>query len=314
MKLSVALFASILIPAANAAEDCPLVWKCDKTTSSPTLDADLSEWDSVQGIETALQMPISNAVYDHKATYKCLYDDTNIYFALDIPGLYRFNDTDNHFAASIATMMKIGVDATYWDMGGCPEAVVDGVVCTADLVEACDAHRVDIGAHWELKTTQQGVKYPVEDASPARQEAAGNDLIANLDDEYSVGSYCRNDDDDADAGNEWSGAWKHTNPVTGEMGSYIFELSRSLKTPSTKTDGQMEPGETYEFGIAFWDPFETEEEGWTDAGHYVTGCTQSWIEMELVAAGESTTSDAATSHVILSTLLFAMAAAIFAVI
>ena len=84
--------------------------------------------------------------------------------------------------------------------------------------------------------------------------------------------YCRPDDDDALAANDWSGAWSHSNPVEGEAGVYTFEISRTLTTASTTSDAQMAPGNTYDFGIAWWDPFETEF-GWTAAGHYLTGCS-----------------------------------------
>jgi hypothetical protein len=30
------------------------------------------------------------------------------------------------------------------------------------------------------------------------------------------------------------------------------------------------------------DPFESDEEGWSDAGYYVTGCSKAWISLELV--------------------------------
>jgi hypothetical protein len=93
----------------------------------------------------------------------------------------------------------------------------------------------------------------------------------------------------------------------------------------------MMPGGTYEFGIAFWDPYESDADGWSDAGHYVTGCTEDWIEMELVASsgggggspsapvegptaapgGETTTtSDASPRHALKSVLV--LAAVVFA--
>lgn len=221
------------------------------------------------------------------STYKCVYDENRIYFALEIPGEYRFNTTDNHKCASIATMTKVGKDATFMNMGGCPDAMggcSDGVV-----PDTCETYTVDIGAHWELRTTKQGVAYNVPETTVPEVSAqsdtvtplTGDDPIANNDDEYSVSPFCRFDDNDANAGNEWAGAWVHTNPIDGEFGLYRFEISRSLKTPSTVTDAQMSPGGTYSFGVAFWDPFETES-GWSDAGHYVTGCGTKWIDLELV--------------------------------
>ena len=234
---------------------------------------------------------MSGATYDvGSATYKCLYDDEKIYLAMSIPGFYSFNADDNHKCAAIATMTKIGVDATFWNMGGC-EAAMSEENCNAETVDACATHLVDVGAHWELSTTKQGVEYPIGLATDTNATAhvqsaqellpTGDDAIANKDDEYAVSPYCRMDDDDENAGNEWAGAWKHTNPVDGEVGDYIFEMSRLLTTKSIKTDAQIKAGDTIEFGVAFWDPLEADG-GWSDSGHYVTGCGTNWIELKLV--------------------------------
>jgi hypothetical protein len=99
-----------------------------------------------------------------------------------------------------------------------------------------------------------------------------------------VSAYCRLDDNDVDAGNEWSGAWAHSNPVDREAGTYSFELSRLLTTASSKTDAQLVAGATYQFGIAFWDPFQIEATGWTDSGHYITGCASNFIDLTLKAS------------------------------
>lgn len=279
MKLSFLAFVSSLLITPSTSQQCPLTWKCPKTETAPTLDGDLGEWQNIEGIESTLQMPLTNTTYQAgPASTKCMYDGTYLYLALEIPGLYRFNNLDNHLCAAIATMMKIGVDATYFNMGGCPEAITEQSTCDATVFETCATYQVDIGAHWELATTEQGVEYPVA--------STGQD--GDLGDKYAVGAYCRNGDDT----NEWSGAWKHSNSTAdGATGTYTFELSRTLVTPSSTTDGQMVPGGTYEFGIAFWDPYETEVDGWTDPGHYVTGCTEDWIEMELVADGVVPTTD-----------------------
>lgn len=68
----------------------------------------------------------------------------------------------------------------------------------------------------------------------------------------------------------------------GEAGSYIFEMSRLLQTASTATDAQLEAGKAIDFGFAYWDPYEIEETGWTDSGHFVTGCSRDWISLKLV--------------------------------
>jgi len=144
----------LLQVSAQAAADCPTSWKCVPVAgTAPTLDGDLSDWsDRVPTVASKLQGALTGAAYDAGAAQlQCQYDATHIYLALQIPGFFRFNATDNHHCAAVATMQKIGADATFYNMGGCPEAVVEGVTCDAALVETCDAHRVDIGAHWELR-------------------------------------------------------------------------------------------------------------------------------------------------------------------
>lgn len=170
-------------------------------------------------------------------------------------------------------------------MGGCPDAFAG---CEEGVPETCDAYRVDIGAHWELSGTERGIFYGVNSVAPSGSDNAtttapgtGNDLIATKNDEYAVSPFCRFDDDDEMADNEWSGAWDHTNPVEGQFGTYHFELSRKLVTDSTVSDAQLRAGETIQFGVAFWDPYEIEESGWTDSGHFVTGCGHKWIDLEL---------------------------------
>jgi hypothetical protein len=277
LALCVALAGTIL-PRQVSAQDCSSTWTCAPTSAPPTIDSDLSEWADVEGISTPI-VAITGQEYEANAVYKCMYDDTHIFFALDIPGDYRFNATDNTQCAAIATMLKIGSSATFLNMGGCPDAISG---CDDGVPDTCMDYRVDIGAHWQLGGTEQGVTYPISVVADAAVDTrSGNDpLASNKDDEYAVSSFCRFDDDDANAGNEWAGAWAHTNPTIGESGNYIFELSRLLKTDSTLTDGQLEAGGSYSFGVAFWDPFETEA-GWLDAGHYVTGCANKWIDLEL---------------------------------
>ena len=173
--------------------------------------------------------------------------------------MYRFDGLDNKKCAAIGTMMRIGEKAGYLNMGGCPEAAELG--CDDGIPESCDDYLVDLGAHWELRETEAGVEYPMDPTLPS-----GNYPVVNNDDEYGAGPFCRPDDDDANAANEWAGAWSHSNPVEGEDGIYTFEISRLLTTASDVSDAQFEAGKTYDFGIAYWDPFQTEF-GWTAAGH-----------------------------------------------
>ena len=273
MKLT--SFFLLFLATLGEAQKCTPTLKCLPTKTPPTLDADLKDWSKVDGVKTTLTMQAADKNYDEKATIKCSYDSTNIYFAFEIPGDYRFNATNNKQCAAIATMMKVGPDATFIDMGGCPEALYGN--CTNIPASVCDGHLVDIGAHWELAGTMQSVTYGINVTG-----GTGNDLTANKDDKYAVNSFCRKDDNGANAGNEWAGAWAHTNPIIGASGIYKFEMSRLLTTLSTRTDAQLVAGGTTQFGFAFWDPFEIEEKGWTDAGHYITGCANQWTDLVLV--------------------------------
>jgi len=209
---------------------------------------------------------------------------------MEIPGAYRFNETADELCAAIGTMMKIGADATFINMGGCPLAASG---CANGVEASCANYVVDIGAHWELSTTKQGVKYDLNVENYGENTTTndpGNDPIANKDDEYAASAFCRFDDNDVDAGNEWSGAWAHTNSTDGASGKYIFELSRLLVTNSTVSDAQLKAGQAIDFGIAYWDPNQIEESGWTDSGHYTTGCGTDWIKLVLATSGTVGTS------------------------
>jgi len=247
---------------------------CLPTLIPPTIDANLSEWKDVTRMDTTMyQIGGFTPYLDGNPGFKCSYDDTKIYFAMEIPGDYSFDATNNHKCAAIGTMFKIGNDATFVDMGGCPDAAYG---CSAGIPASCDNYIVDIGAHWELRTTTRRVKYLLNVTG-----GTGDDLIANKDDEYGVSPYCRFDDKDGIlGGNEWEGAWDHTNPIQGQPGKYIFELSRLLTTKSSRTDIQLAAGGTYKFGVAYWDPFQSIS-GWSDSGHYLTGCASEWIDLNL---------------------------------
>lgn len=297
------LLVSLVVVGSVCGQDCSTTMTCMRTNNPPVLDADLSEWDNVEAYTSVLTSIPGSELGAGNANLKCLYDEVQVYFAFEIPGDYRFSRENNQLCASIATMMKIGDKASFLNMGGCPDAL-DG--CENGVPSSCDDYRVDIGGHWELKDTEQNTYYGFSDAAALSSLAVnssdtttgtGDDPTpANKDDEYAVSPYCRFDDDDASAGNEWAAAWAHTNPVEGEFGTYQFEMSRKLKTPSTFSDAQLSPGDTVQFGVAFWDPFELGDSGWSDAGHYLTGCANKWIDLELSTSIVATTNgDGATN-------------------
>ena len=147
--------------------------------------------------------------------------------------------------------------------------------CSSGGLEECASLRVDIGSHWELAATDQGVEFPINSVDNGDVEDEY---------EYAVSPYCRkHDDNEEGGGSEWAGAWVYSDASS----SYKFELSRLLTTDSPSTDAQFVAGEVYSFGVAFWDPNESETDGWSDHGHYVTGCAQDWTDLWLAKEGET---------------------------
>lgn len=297
MSLARVMFLATLT-GAHASCSSPMKLTCLQAKSDIEIDGDLKDWSEIKGMITPLH-GIKQENYDKgEAMFKCVHTETHVFFSFQVPGRYRFNTTDNHYCAAVGTMFKIGSKATYVNMGGCPDATSKSQ-CSSGVPETCKGYEVDVGAHWELKTTERKKKYTVNSDT-------GNDLTANKDDEYSVSSWCRWDDDGDNAANEWEGAWDHSDATEGAVGDYFFELSRTLATASAVTDKQLEVGKTYEFGIAFWDPYEVQSTGWTDEGHFLTGCGNTWIDLVIGSQeGAETTSGAA--QLAASTLMLAMA-------
>jgi hypothetical protein len=63
--------------------------------------------------------------------------------SFEIPGLYRFNPESDEECAAIGTMMKMGKNASYINMGGCPDAMEVG--CETGMPSSCDDYMVDLG-------------------------------------------------------------------------------------------------------------------------------------------------------------------------
>jgi len=107
LSLVAVMAADVAVTMVTGA--CVNTLKCTRAPSAITLDADLSDWSAIEGIATELRMVTQTVYKDGDATIKCVYDDATIYFAVEIPGLYRFNDTDYHQCPSIATMTKVSI-------------------------------------------------------------------------------------------------------------------------------------------------------------------------------------------------------------
>mmetsp|Transcript_24393 Transcript_24393/g.50100 ORF Transcript_24393/g.50100 Transcript_24393/m.50100 type:complete len:385 (+) Transcript_24393:213-1367(+) len=305
LALATAILSASPLPSHSQSCESPTEILCQRTSTPPTVDGSFSEWTSSQAIATPL---VSLAgPYPYHALMFCSYDDSKLYLGLEYPASeFSFNTTDNHFNAAIATMFQVGKDATFYMMGNCPFAATEDQCSAGGAANGtCADYLVDIGAHWELATTEQGVEYGTNGGT-------GNDEVANKDDEYAYSPFCRFDDDLTDAANEWTGAWTWGETPSSQYaelvadapamaGSYKFELTRTLTTASPETDAQLAPGDVVGFGIAYWDPLETET-GWTDAGHYVSGCAADWMDLVLdddggMAEGTVQDGDAATEDV-----------------
>ena len=106
-------FAAVLalVAATAAATDCtsPDSVTCRRTDMPPTLDGDLSDWADVTGITTPLMMAEKMVMYEPgNLDIKCLFDDTRIYFALMVPGAFRFSTEDNKLCAAVGkSLMKL---------------------------------------------------------------------------------------------------------------------------------------------------------------------------------------------------------------
>ena len=115
--VAIAIAAAAAMVSDAAAADCssPKKFICHPTTTPPTLDGDLSDWSDhpEPAVTSSLTAAMGGMMYEAgDLTMKCVYDESRIYFAFQVPGAYRFDPNDDHFCASISTMMQVGADAT----------------------------------------------------------------------------------------------------------------------------------------------------------------------------------------------------------
>jgi len=100
---------------AAGAEECvsPKTFICNPTTTPPTLDGDLGDWSDAAATSSLTAAMGAMPYGAGDLTMRCVYDDSRIYFAFEVPGAYRFDPNDDHKCASISTMMQVGPDATF---------------------------------------------------------------------------------------------------------------------------------------------------------------------------------------------------------
>lgn len=119
--------------------------------NEPTLDGKTEDWSGVQVFEEPLTGALTSK---ERGTVKirCGHDADSIYFLFEVPGKYRFAEDNNHMCASISTMFQMGEDAQLYNMGNCPLASNCNDNSSA-IPGGCNSYKVDLGGHWELRTT-----------------------------------------------------------------------------------------------------------------------------------------------------------------
>ncbi|KAL7467564.1 hypothetical protein ACHAXS_007810 [Conticribra weissflogii] len=270
------------IASSQSCDSLPPVIVCPYDTAPHTLDGHFREFNTTDAVMT----PLHSAMGGSSAPWPqgnvllfCSFDDEKLYLGIEFPTeTFMFNATGNHhLTPKIGTIFQMGIQATLKSMGGCPNATTEEA-CASGGFDACSDYLVDLGGQWEIQSTEQMVEYQL-----GPDNGGGDEVAAH--------SMCRKEDVEEGGANEWSGAWSfgglsyHYNDLTTAdtstiEGSYKFELARSLTTTSPATDVQLVPGGDTGFGIAFWDPLQSDE-GWTHSGHFVSGCGEEWIDLIL---------------------------------
>jgi hypothetical protein len=84
---------------------------------------DMDDWDSVDGIETDLYTFGAVVYPDGAVTYKCVYDDTYIYFSFMIPATIPLQCHQQPYVPlHCHNVQGWNAMATFYNMGGCPDA------------------------------------------------------------------------------------------------------------------------------------------------------------------------------------------------
>lgn len=293
---------------------------------SITVDGLSGDWSSVKGNSFALNPALTDdpktAYPDGSMQIKVAHDGHDIFFLLQVPGAYKFNVNEENMAA-IALMFPVGDDATYHNMGGCPEAP------TACNVTNCFGHEVDL-VHFEINKAIPGRLYGENIADSVN--GTGRDSFGKLDDGYAWNPHCRSLDGMTPTGivtgggqNNWRGSWTHDTTDTkyglvaadspygtlNGAGTYTFEFARPLRTNDVlQQDAQFTIGSTHGMAAAFW--FPVADNAWQPYQHYSASCD--WLQLEIVSGASSlassTKSESALSAVSLVIALASLAVAV----
>ncbi|KAL3689205.1 hypothetical protein R1sor_015514 [Riccia sorocarpa] len=287
-------------PAEPCKNDAGMTIEAEFRPGIITVDAYAKDWANIRGYQFLLTQAITA---DLKSPYpqdsgrmqiKAVHDGREIFFLVEVPGDYVYEDGQIMGCPAVALMFGIGDDATYHNMGGCQEK---SDTCSSS---SCAGHEVDI------------MQFTISTAIPGRLYGAnlldnlngtGHDSTGHLDDMYAWNPHCRFVDglgpndvkEGAGAQNEWRGAWTHTSisneygmvqgdspyGKAGTKGFYIFEFARPLRTGDrSQQDKQFTIGGIHGMAAALWYPVGNVP--WSPHEHYSANCD--WIPLKILSA------------------------------
>ncbi|XP_039128087.1 uncharacterized protein LOC120264345 [Dioscorea cayenensis subsp. rotundata] len=273
-----------------------------------TVDGQPDEWAEVEGSELsllpALDPDADKAYPSGKITVKALHDGSNVFFLMQVDGNYAYSKGENTKCPSVALMFQVGENASYHNMGGCPD--MPGK-CTS---KSCRGHEVDI-MHFSIGSAIPGRLYggnPLDN-----RDGIGSDRFGHLVDVYSWNPHCRFLDgkgpsaNTSNAQNDWQGAWWHSSitsrsglieedspySMNGQKGTYYFEFSRPLRTMDHfQQDVQFVIGQPSKVAIALWYP--TGGKPWSGSQHYSASCQ--WLPLEIMSSSLQSLSEAQSQN------------------
>jgi hypothetical protein len=228
-----------------------------------TVDGDASDWEGIDGLTLSLEAIADEEVEAHDASVKVAHDDEFIYVLFEVTDDYDYVAGDDyHLSGSSA--IQWAIDTGAGEHMGADEPDRETSLGVVDIW------------HWELECGP-GVENGGAVSEPGAESDPGDDGACNFDDEWAEVPETREDDNGTGAENSLLGVWNHTNPTTGEDGTWIWEIRRPLQT-GDEQDAQFSVGEAALLALAYWDP-DVSPEGWSDEGH-VQSANQGWIQVQ----------------------------------
>jgi len=212
------------------------------STGAITIDGSPDDWSALPTFP--LTLTSLDGRRQLEADFQVAVDDDELFMLVRVFDDYNATLGEHHVSGSFAVLWAI-------DEAAGPHMGTDGIDYGTSL------GMVDIW-HWEIDCG------PGVLSGGFNRTEDGNDPACNLDDEYALTPFEREDDD---GDNLLTGAYDHQARAQGEdaAGAWYWELKRPLVTGDAQ-DAQFAHGETAQMALAYWDPDETDT-GWTDAGY-----------------------------------------------